>query len=133
MGKGISDSPYTVLAGFLVAIIAVLGDPMLIPAGSWQTAENNRQKIESRLIRYSYLFILYLVTIAIIFVGVLLKDAPESIIPMTGKMWIARAYLFFGVGAFMFSLALPKTLILIQRARVDEEIERRRKAEGIDG
>ena len=58
---------YTVFAGFLVAIIAVLGDPILIPSGSWQTAENNRHKIENRLIRYSYLFVLYLITIAIIF------------------------------------------------------------------
>ena len=65
--------------------------------------------------------------------SVLLKDAPEAIISAEFKMWFARGYLFFGVAAFMFSLALPKTLMAVQQARVDEEIERRRKAEGIGG
>lgn len=123
---------YTVFAGFLIAIIAILGDPLLLPSGTWRTAENNRANIESRLIRYSYLFALYLITIAIIFVGVLFKDAPIAVIPAVCKEWIARAYLFFGVAAFILSLALPKTLMDIQRSRVDEEIERRRKAEDIN-
>ena len=41
---------YTVLAGFLVAIIAILGDPVLIPSGDWREAENNREIILARLI-----------------------------------------------------------------------------------
>lgn len=123
---------YTVFAGFLIAIIAILGDPLSIPSGSWRVAENNRERIRGRLIRFSYLFGLYLLTIAIIFVGVLLKKAPESSVPVLCKEWIARLYLFFGSAAFMFSLSLPGTLVKIQQARVDEEIERRRKAEGIE-
>jgi len=124
---------YTVFAGFLVAIIALVGDPALIPKGSWRIAEHNRENLNNRLIRYSYLFWLYLITIAIIFVGVLFKDAPESFIGADGKQWIARTYLFFGISAFLLSLGLPKALKDSQEARIDQEIENRRKNESIGG
>ena len=49
-----------------------------------------------------------------------------------GKTWIARAYLFFGVSAFLLSLGLPKALKDSQKARIDEEVQRRRREEGIE-
>jgi hypothetical protein len=122
---------YTVFAGFLVAIIAVIGDPFLISPGSWQTAENNRKIIKERLIRYTGLFALYLLTIGIIFISILLRDAPETTVPLVYKVWIARIYLFLGGVAFTLSFALPLSLMKVQQARIDAEIERRRKKAGI--
>ncbi len=122
---------YTVFAGFLVAIIAILGDPSLLPPGSWRAAENHRDELENRLIRQTYLFSLYLATIALIFVGALLKDAPIDVVPIWVKEWITRAHLALGIAAFLLSLALPKMLMDLQRFRVNAEIEKRRKEEGI--
>src|SRR5579883_348104 len=119
----------TVFAGFLVAIIAIVGDPSLIPEGSWRTAENRRENIVSRLIAYLWLFVWYLITIGLLFVGVLLNKA-ESV-PHQWREWIERAYLFFGVSSFLFTFGLPRALWKIQMARIEAEIQRRRKAVGI--
>lgn len=128
---GIFVTVYTVFAGFLVAVIAVLGDPTLLPAGSWRAAENQRRAMERRLIRHTYLFVLYLITIGVIFVGTLLKDAPAEIISVSVKQWISRTHLFLGVSAFLLSLALPKMLMDLQRTRTEAEIEKRRADAGI--
>lgn len=122
---------YSIFAGFLVAVIAVLGDPALLPYGSWQTAESHRDKIEKRLIRHTWLFGLYLITIGVIFASSLLAKAPEKVIDPEIKHWMARIYLALGIAAFLLSLALPKMLMDVQRARVDSEIERRREEAGI--
>lgn len=123
---------FTVLAGFLMAIIAVLGDPIFLSPGSWRIAEQERENIDRRLIRYSWLFGLYLVTIAVIFVGVLVKDAPRTETLDAARLWIAKVYLFLGSTAFFISLSLPSTLLDMQRARIDKEIEHRRKTDGIN-
>lgn len=128
---GIFVTVYTVLAGFLVAVITVLGDPSLLPTGSWRSAEGHRSAIESRLIRHTWLFVLYLVTIGVIFVGALLGKAPEDVISTDVKSVIAHIHLALGVAAFILTLAMPKMLMDIQRKRVDAEIDRRRADAGI--
>lgn len=55
---GIFVTVYSVFAGFLVAVIAILGDPALLPSGSWQKAENHREAIENRLIRHMAVWII---------------------------------------------------------------------------
>jgi hypothetical protein len=122
---------YSVLAGVLIAVIAVLGDPALLPAGSWQTAEAHRDSIDKRLIRYTWLFGLYLVTVAAIFVSTLLRDAPDDVVGVDAKEWMNLIYLWLGISAFLLSLALPKMLMEIQRARVDAEIGDRRRNQGM--
>lgn len=129
---GIFVTVYTVLAGFLVAVITVLGDPGLLPSGSWEGAENHRDEIEGRLLRYNYLFGLYLLTIGVVFVGTLLAKAPAKVVSDDIKHWVAYAHLFLGASAFLLSLALPKMLIDVQRKRVDAEIKRRRKDAGLN-
>jgi len=128
---GIFVTVYTVLAGFLVAVITVLGDPSLLPNGSWRTAEGHRRAIEGRLIRHTWLFVLYLLTIGVIFVGALLGKAPEEVVSTGVKSMIAHVHLALGVAAFILTLAMPKMLMDIQRKRVDAEIDRRRADAGI--
>ncbi|HEV2161975.1 MAG TPA: hypothetical protein VGR52_07070 [Stellaceae bacterium] len=121
----------TVFAGFLVAIIAIVGDPSLIPEGSWRVAENRRESIENRLIRHLWLFVLYLIAIGLLFVGALLNKAPDSVVSEAWKMWIERLYLFFGTSSFLLTFGLPTALWKFQLARIDAEIQRRRKKSGI--
>jgi MFS family permease len=122
---------FTVFAGFLVAIIAVLGDPVLLPEGSWRAAEIRRDTVERRLIWHSWLFTAYLATIGLLFAGVVLSKAQLPASHLWIKDWVERAYLFFGITSFLLSFALPWTLMVIQRRRVDAEIEQRRQDEGI--
>jgi hypothetical protein len=135
--KGNSDAililvtVFTVFAGFLVAIIAILGDPAMIPTGSWRIAENRREAIEARLIAHMWLFVFYLIAIGLLFLGVILKNVPAAVVPDLVKIWIARAYLFFGISSFLFTFGLAKSLFAFQIARIDAEIDRRRKEAGI--
>jgi len=121
---------FTVFAGFLVAIVTVLGDPGLIPPGSWRIAEVRREETENRLIRHVWLFVLYLIAIALLFAGVLLEKGPG--VDAFAKSWITRAYLCVGSFSFLLTFALPFSLLALQRARIDAEIERRRKEAHIE-
>jgi amino acid transporter len=120
---------FTVFAGFLIAIIAIIGDPVLIRDGSWRVAEGGRDKMEQRLVWHIALFILYLITIGLLFAGSLLAKAFSH--EDLWNVWVQRVYLFFGVTSFLFTFALPSMLMAMQRERYDAEIERRRKKEKI--
>ena len=120
---------FTVFAGFLIAIIAIVGDPVMIPDGSWRIAEGGRDRMQYRLTLYTALFALYLVAIGLLFVGVILEKAFAD--DNVWKIWIERAYLFIGVTSFLFTFALPGALLEMQSARYDAEIERRRRKAGI--
>jgi hypothetical protein len=122
---------FTVFAGFLIAIITILGDPALIPDGSWRVVELRRGNIEKRLHTHVYLFMLYLITIGLLFSGLILHKALEE--GSCVNLWIERSYLFFGVFSFLLSFGLPISLMKLQKARVDAETERRRRAAGITG
>lgn len=121
----------TVFAGFLVAIITILGDPSLLPEGTWRTAEVRRENLVNRLTTHLWLFVFYLITIGLLFVGALLSKAPEKVIAVEWKIWIERAYMFFGTASFLFTFGLPRALWKFQIARIDSEIERRRRRAGL--
>ena len=119
---------FSVLAGFLVAIIAIVGDPVLLPPGTWRAAELERKKLDSRLIRHRWLFTLYLITLGLIFFALLLKDKHACVV-----LWLERGFLFFGVFAFVLSLTLPGSLMKVQRERIDAVIEHRRIQDNVKG
>lgn len=121
----------TVFAGFLVAIIAILGDPSMLPDGSWRAAEMSHPAVYNKVVTYAWLFRLYLVAIAFLFAGALIDKAQNAVVPAIWKIWIERSYLFFGVFSFLCTVTLPGTLGRLQMARVEAEIDRRRKVDGI--
>ena len=116
---------FTVFAGFLIAIIALVGDPILIPEGSWRIAELGRDKMDSLLFWHTALFVLYLITVGLMFVGVVLERALDE--HNLWRVWVERAYLFIGITSFLLTFALPRALMDLQRARYDAETERRRR------
>lgn len=117
----------TVFAGFLVAIIAVLGDPSTVPDGSWRVAEEKRDGVEAKLIAHVWLFFLYLIAISLLFVAVLLKAPAAEAIPDLLRVWVERLCLFFFVTSLLLTFGLPGALLKVQMARLDAEIARRRK------
>lgn len=116
---------FSILAGFLVAIIAIVGDPLLVPSGTWRIAEGTREKTIQRLTRHKYLFHVYLIALALVFASTLLKDAHQHV-----GIWLERTYLFLSIFAFLLSLRLPAALMKTQQERVDHLIEERRKRSG---
>ncbi len=121
---------FTVLAGFLIAIIAVVGDPMRLPPGSWRAAEQDRERIRLRLNDHKWVFVTYLVTLLLIFAALLLEGASDQW-PRMGAA-LEHLFLFFGTYAFGVSFSLPWALTRVQQERVDAEIERRRDAENVE-
>ena len=121
----------TVFAGFLVAIITILGDPSMIPDGGWRAAEVRRESVEARLITHIWLFVIYLIAIGLLFASAILVKTSDKVVSEAIKIWIERAYLFAGVSAFLLTFGLPKMLLRIQLGRLEAEITRRRRNEGI--
>ena len=112
---------FSILAGFLIAIIAIVGDPVLLPPGTWRAAEQERGKLTRRLVRHKWLFLLYLITLGLIFVAVLLKSTNATV-----SLWLERAFLFFAACSFFLSMILPGSLMKVQRERIDAVIEHRK-------
>ena len=117
---------YSVFAGFLVAVITIIGDPIMIREGSWRIAELGRDSMQRRLIWHIVLFTLYLFTIGLLFVGVVLEKALDDDHGHL-KAIVETSYLFFGITSFLLTFALSAGLLRIQQARYDAEIERRRQ------
>ncbi|WP_430294694.1 hypothetical protein, partial [Pseudomonas aeruginosa] len=118
---------YSILAGFLVGIITMIGDPKSLPSGSWQVARLSSEIIYRRLKRHKFLFTAYLATIALIFLSILLKKNNSEV-----NDFVEYIYLFLAIFCFLYSLKLPSTLMQLQEERIEEEIRARRKLEGIE-
>lgn len=115
---------FSIMAGFLVAIMTILAEPALYRGGTWRSESVRRGNVYRRLARHKWLFILYLSTLGLVFVSTLLQGSldNERII-----IHIEQVYFGFAVFAFILSLALPSRLMKIQLERFDEYIESRKK------
>ena len=118
---------FSILAGFLVAIIAIIGDPAMLPKGTWRIAEMEYKKIHQRLVRHQWLFMAYLITLASIFLALIL----QRFCPVA-SIWLEKLFLGLGFIAFFYSLFLPSALMKIQKEKIDAVIEDRRREAGID-
>lgn len=117
---------FSVLAGFLVGLMALTADPSKLAArGSWKFLELNRPAVRQRLTRQLWMFELYLVTLALIFLSTLCKEMDELLV------WIERTYMAFTVLSFLLSFRLPWTLARMQMDHYDEALEQLRKEAGL--
>ncbi|WP_027252097.1 hypothetical protein [Photobacterium halotolerans] len=136
---------YSILAGFLVGIIALIGDPLSLPSGSWRVAEKARINTRRNLKGTRNLLYIYLLTLFFIFSyklftidGVLSiytkfnleTDIKNNLIDI--KLLTERFILFLSYIAFFYSFMLPSKLFQVQEKRVDKEIEERRKKANIN-
>jgi hypothetical protein len=78
-----------------------------------------------RLNLHIALFVLYLLTVALLFVGVVLDQALND--GSLWRLWIERAYLFFVITSFLLTFGLPVHLIELQTGRYDAETGRRKQ------
>jgi hypothetical protein len=117
---------FSILAGFLIAIIAIIGDPLLLSPGSWRRSEHRSTIIRKRLVRQKYLFLMYLIVLILIFISTLTKESYGFI-----TVWVERVYLFLATCAFILSLKLPFALVKMQQDRIDSIIDAKREKAGI--
>ncbi|MCV0371688.1 hypothetical protein [Filomicrobium sp.] len=117
---GVIVTVFSILAGFLIAVMTLLGDQSMLP-GSWRFASVYKTRIRAKLTRQKWLFCLYLVTLAIIFVSSLLGEKHQEVL-----VWLERVYFGLATTAFTLSFRLPWTLMAIQMDRLDAVVESRR-------
>lgn len=117
---------FSILAGFLIAIMTIMGDPSSFSRYSWRAHELSRSTVFRGLRRQQWLFMLYLATVSAMFAGSLLAHASSGISSRI-LVWLERTYLFMAILAFVVSFRLPGTLLRIQLDRHDQLIEARRK------
>ena len=121
---------YSVLAGILIAIITVLGDPSVLDTdGSWRKTFLSSRSAKSRLLWTKALFYIYLITLFLIFISYLI---PKLEYPHL-RVCVEYFYVFFASMALILSFKLPSAVTEVQRARIDKKILQKRKAEGIKG
>lgn len=130
---------YSILAGFLIGVIALIGDPSSLPTGSWRVAESATSNTFRKLRSTKNLLYVYLVTLFVIFSYKLLavpatleviKGLPfgHEALPFLScvKVVVEQFILFLSFVAFSYSFTLPNSLFEIQKKRVEKEIENRR-------
>lgn len=117
---------FSILAGFLIALITLIGDPKSLPNGSWQVARLGSDRTYNRLTRQKWLFYIYLIALVLIFLSTLLKSKFKEV-----NNFVEYLYLFFSIIAFILSFKLPGTLMELQRERIEQEIEERKNLKGI--
>lgn len=111
---------FSIMAGFLIAIMSLLGDQSVLP-GTWRIAATRRESIKAKLVRQKWLFYLYLLTLSIIFVASLIGAHNPTVVD-----WLERTYFGLAVAAFILSFRLPSTLMAVQMERYDAVVGSRK-------
>lgn len=122
---GVIVNVFSILAGFLVTIMTLLGEPSLFRGRSWRSEAVRRSNVYRRLVRHKWLFITYLSVLGLVFASTLITGKhPEH----EAVIWLERIYLGLSALAFILSLVLPSRLMSLQLARFDELVDERKKA-----
>ncbi len=120
---GVIVNVFSILAGFLVTIMTLLGDPSAFRGKTWRSDSIRRSVFYRQLVRHKWLFVLYLLILCLVFItSLLIKKMPESNV----ILWLQRIYIGLSCFAFIASLTLPSRLIALQLTRFDEMVEARR-------
>jgi len=122
--RGIIVNVFSILAGFLITVMTLLGEPGLYRGRTWRSDAVKRSNVYQRLVRHKWLFVSYLLVLALVFVATIIaKRDPDS----RAEACLESLYLGFATFAFIYSLMLPSRLLNLQLARFDELVDSRRK------
>ena len=111
---------FSILAGVLVAVISIVGDPSMLIPGNWRVGHEHAKDIQNKIARFSHLFSIYIITIfLVLFVQVAKINGLD-------RDYFYQILAFFVLFGFLLSLPLPYSLMAIQKERMSEEIRRRK-------
>lgn len=111
---------YSILVGFLVAVLAMLLDPGVLLRGSWRIAHLQRKEMVRRFTRHLFIFYAYLLTLG----AILLLKLDAYFIPVAVE-YISRSAAFLAVASFVWSFDLPIALFIVQRDKFDAVVKSR--------
>ena len=119
----ILSTALSILAGILLTIIAVVGNPRNLYLGSWRIANMHKRQICRVLTRSAMLFSLYILVITLAFGSILI----EAYVPfVVGIEWAKHIALSVGSVALLWSFSLPWIIRKVQLERLDDEVQKRR-------
>lgn len=121
--RGVIVNVFSILAGFLITVMTLLGEPGLYRGRTWRSEAVKRSNVYQRLVRHKWLFVTYLLVLGLVFVTTIVaKKYPCDI----AVVRLERIYLGLATLAFILSLMLPSRLMNLQLARFDELVDSRR-------
>lgn len=106
-------------AGFIVAILTILGDASALLPGNWRVAALQAEEIENRALRLRVIFFCYL-TAAFVSIYMVALAEDDTASGIFGNIYTALI-----VYCFIISVELPTTLRSIQQDRVTAILEQR--------
>ena len=109
---------FSILAGFLIAVITFIAEPTLSRAKDWQELQLMKATIQRQLFRQKALFFLYLVTLGIALAMFLVPKAHTETL-----WWLQTCFLGLATFVFLASFALPGSLTKIQMERYEAALE----------
>jgi hypothetical protein len=124
----------SILAGFLVAVMAIVGDERTLRGKNWRQDTFYLGEVRRQLLRHRVMFYLYLSVLILIFLCSLSNDWPARI-----QAGIERLVVFASVFALLLSFRLPGELTtrqvdLLQRMidarRTEQSTEREKDQDG---
>lgn len=113
---------FAILAAVLVAVISIIGDPSMLIPGSWRIGYVHAEQIQLRIARFSYLFLLYILTLLNCVIAMMAKDSEWN---MSYEVFFSLSFL--SSWSFLLSIPLPFSLMGIQRDRMKEVIKSRKE------
>jgi hypothetical protein len=116
---------FSILAGFIIAIMSLLNTDALRPGG-WKRVKEDTVLVKRRLDRQQQLFWLYLTTLTLIIVARLIPKSEQDV-----SHELQRIAFGFAAAALVLSYALPVVLRGVQVARMEASVEKQRKAASI--
>jgi hypothetical protein len=108
---------FSILAGVLMALISILGDPSMIIDSTWRTASLKIEENQRELHRKNDIFVVYIALLCSLF---LFEITPKT----EYKLYSAVQHVSFFLAIFSFfaSFSLPFSLMNIQRKRLNNTL-----------
>lgn len=124
----VAATVFSVLAGFLIAVIAITADERSLRGRNWRQDVAYLELIRGDVRRQRNLFVLYLLVLLLVFVGSM--DLPW---PAFAQVWLERVLLFLAICALLVSFRIPGYLMRRHIARLEELIRERQQRENSAG
>lgn len=109
---------FSILAGFLIAVITLIAEPTLKQAKNWQELQLMKKTVQRKLFRQKLLFFLYLTTLGVALGTFLVPDTYAEL-----RRWLETIFLGLATFVFLASFELPGSLMKIQMERYEAEMD----------
>ncbi|MBP2538148.1 cytochrome bd-type quinol oxidase subunit 2 [Agrobacterium tumefaciens] len=116
---------FAILAGVLVAVISIVGDPSMLLPGNWRVAHVHAEEMQNKIANFSHLFFVYIISLLLLVLSMVMKDNG-----MSGPSFVYNLTAFFSTFGVLLSIPLPYSLMALQKERMREEVKARRSRSG---